>query len=181
MRATCAAIVLVGVMCTALVYALPSATLAQRTLERLTIWRNPHTGEPVYARACRRAPEGCRERIRQLTMWIEIEARRHDLDPVLVASVVWHETRFNPHVRGPVGEFGIMQLHPRSPWGRAARGFCRRYPDSCERHRVRIAVEVLANSIRRCGSVSEGLGMYNSGRCQVNRYARRVLAVYRRY
>ena len=37
-------------------------------------------------------------------------ARKYGMDPSLVKAVVWRESRFNPHVRGKVGEIGLMQV-----------------------------------------------------------------------
>src|ERR1041384_11563 len=37
-------------------------------------------------------------------------AHKYGMDPSLVKAVVWRESRFNPHVRGKVGEVGLMQV-----------------------------------------------------------------------
>src|SRR2546421_2227671 len=37
-------------------------------------------------------------------------ARKYAMDPSLVKAVVWRESRFNPHIRGKVGEIGLMQV-----------------------------------------------------------------------
>jgi soluble lytic murein transglycosylase len=39
-------------------------------------------------------------------------ARRYHVDPALVKAVVWRESKFNPKVRGRVGEIGLMQIGP---------------------------------------------------------------------
>src|SRR6478609_714645 len=39
-------------------------------------------------------------------------ARQYGVDPALVKAVVWRESRFNPKVRGQVGELGLMQIRP---------------------------------------------------------------------
>jgi len=41
---------------------------------------------------------------------IAAAASRYQLDPALVKAVVWEESRFNPDVRGRVGEMGLMQV-----------------------------------------------------------------------
>ena len=41
---------------------------------------------------------------------IRAAAARYHLDPLLVKSVVWRESRFRPEVRGRKGEIGLMQL-----------------------------------------------------------------------
>jgi soluble lytic murein transglycosylase len=37
-------------------------------------------------------------------------AQRYAIDPALVKAVIWRESRFNPRVRGRVGEIGLMQI-----------------------------------------------------------------------
>src|SRR5512144_2060024 len=39
-------------------------------------------------------------------------AQRYGIDPALVKAVVWRESKFNPKVRGRVGEIGLMQIRP---------------------------------------------------------------------
>ena len=39
-------------------------------------------------------------------------AQRYRMDPALIKAVVWRESRFNPRVRGRVGEIGLMQIRP---------------------------------------------------------------------
>ena len=37
-------------------------------------------------------------------------------------------------------------------------------------------ITLLADSIRRCGDIEAGLGMYNGGTCESTSYSRRVLS-----
>jgi soluble lytic murein transglycosylase len=37
-------------------------------------------------------------------------AKRHDVDPALVKSVIWQESRFRPDATGTAGERGLMQV-----------------------------------------------------------------------
>lgn len=39
-------------------------------------------------------------------------AGKNGVDPALVKAVVWRESKFNPKVRGRVGEIGLMQIRP---------------------------------------------------------------------
>jgi soluble lytic murein transglycosylase len=43
---------------------------------------------------------------------ILLAAQRYGVNPALVKAVVWRESRFNPRVRGRVGEIGLMQIRP---------------------------------------------------------------------
>ena len=48
-------------------------------------------------------------------------AANHDLDPALVAAVVYAESRFDPNARSPAGAIGLMQLLPDTAKGIALR------------------------------------------------------------
>jgi soluble lytic murein transglycosylase len=43
---------------------------------------------------------------------IQASARRRDLDPALVAAVIYAESRFDPNVRSSAGAVGLMQILP---------------------------------------------------------------------
>lgn len=47
-------------------------------------------------------------------------ADRYGLDPRLIESLIWRESRFNPLRRGTAGEIGLMQIRPD-----AMRDYCR--------------------------------------------------------
>lgn len=149
--------------------------------ERLTIWQGPD-GRRTYAAHCRVAPGGCRARIALYSRLIAQISRDQDVDPFLVAAVVLRESGLNPFAEGSVGERGIVQLHPQGA-GRDVefvqsepyRRRCRSAPDTCQGEVLRVGVALLANAIRRCGGVEEGLGMYNEGTCGSTSYSRRVL------
>jgi soluble lytic murein transglycosylase len=41
---------------------------------------------------------------------IDVAATRYNVDPLLIKSVIWRETRFHPDRRGKAGEIGLMQI-----------------------------------------------------------------------
>jgi soluble lytic murein transglycosylase len=43
---------------------------------------------------------------------VRANARNHDLDPALVAAVIYAESRFDPNVRSVAGAVGLMQVLP---------------------------------------------------------------------
>ena len=55
-----------------------------------------------------------REEIRQA-------AERHGVDPELVRSLIWHESRFRANAVGRQGEIGLMQLLPKGAVAEYAR------------------------------------------------------------
>jgi len=97
-----------------------------------------------------------------------------------VAALAFRESGFDPHAVGAIGERSIMQLHPRSRWGHAARLLCRGQPALCERMAVLEGARVLALGLRQCGTEARALGFYRTGRCAVGPGARRVLRTRRR-
>ncbi|MCB9626715.1 MAG: transglycosylase SLT domain-containing protein [Sandaracinaceae bacterium] len=150
--------------------------------ERMTVWQAPD-GRRTYASHCRAAPGGCRARIALYARLIARLSLEQDVDPFLVAAVVLRESGLNPFAEGSVGERGIVQLHPRGAGSDVEfvqsepyRRRCRATVDACQGEVLRVGIELLANSIRRCGGVEAGLGMYNGGTCQSTSYSRRVLS-----
>ena len=51
-----------------------------------------------------------RWREKKFSAEINAAARRYDVDPQLIRSVVWQESRFDPDARGQAGEIGLMQI-----------------------------------------------------------------------
>jgi soluble lytic murein transglycosylase len=52
---------------------------------------------------------------------IRVHARNHDLDPALLAAVVYVESRFDPNATSAAGAIGLMQLLPETAKGIALR------------------------------------------------------------
>jgi soluble lytic murein transglycosylase len=52
---------------------------------------------------------------------VRTHARNYDLDPALLAAVIYSESRFRPHVRSARGAIGLMQLLPSTAEGIATR------------------------------------------------------------
>ncbi len=52
---------------------------------------------------------------------VRTHARNHDLDPALLAAVVYAESRFDPNVESEAGAVGLMQLLPETARGIALR------------------------------------------------------------
>lgn len=53
-----------------------------------------------------------REKARYYTPLITRQAKKHGIDPFLVASLVWHESNFNPREVSPAGALGLCQVMP---------------------------------------------------------------------
>lgn len=161
--------------------------LARALDARLTVWTRPD-GTHVHVRHCRRAPTGCRTRIRRFAGMLVDVARRHRLDPFLLAAIAVHESALNPEAIGASGEAGIIQLHPRGA-GRGVRfveepGYrasCVARVDACQRPVLERGARYLVRGIERCGTATAAVGFYNAGRCDPDRrYVQRVLHEARR-
>lgn len=130
-------------------------------------------GVPVMVGHCRAAQDGCDRRIVQYAEWFTKAAHKHQIDVWLLAAMAVRESGLNPNVVGGVGEFGVMQLHPLSPWGRVAKKRCQKAV-SCTEVVIDVAAELVARYMRLCSTQTKALGAYNSGACIDNAYARRV-------
>lgn len=131
-------------------------------------------GQPVMVGHCRAAEDGCAKRIAQYVDWLSTAAERHGVDVWTTAAMAVRESGLNPDSVGRAGEFGVMQLHPKSPWGRVAKARCRTAP-SCTEVVMDVATELVARYQRLCSTRTKALGAYNSGACVDNAYAQRVL------
>src|SRR5262249_58530373 len=64
------------------------------------------------------------ERIRyplRYSEYVRVHARENDLDPALLAAVIYQESKFRPAATSPSGAIGLMQITPDTAHGRAIR------------------------------------------------------------
>jgi hypothetical protein len=134
-------------------------------------------GSAVYAQHFRDAPGGPEQRAEELAQAFLFAQEVYSVDAYLLAALAFSESSFNPGAVGKVGEFSILQLHPRSRWGRAARLRCRGEESLCERAAVLEAARLLALGEKQCGAETRAIGFYRTGRCTAGSGAERVLRV----
>lgn len=108
---------------------------------------------------------------------IESHGRTYDLDPALVAAVIYTESRFKPEVRSPAGAVGLMQLLPETGVAIATRtGGGRFVPSDLldPEINIRYGCWYLANLRRKYGSRPDALELalaaYNAGQTNVDRW-----------
>ncbi|MCB9707852.1 MAG: transglycosylase SLT domain-containing protein [Myxococcales bacterium] len=159
--------------------------LARAMRGALVLNHKRYAEEPVFVRHCRDARAGCTARLEAFSHYFEEAGNRHHVDPWLLAAMAFRESSLNPFATGALGERGLLQMHPKSPWGRQVRfvkdsqfrARCTRQTGACQKELIERATDLLARSLRLCdGDVSAALGSYNTGRCGGNPdYAKKVL------
>jgi len=104
---------------------------------------------------------------------IEFYADQHDLDPLLVASVIWVESRFDIRAESPRGARGLMQIMPQTgEWISEQINV----PYDLEKlydpvHNIRLGTWYLANLRNEFdGNMNLVLAAYNGGRGNVRNW-----------
>ncbi len=184
-RILCLGMVIVGLGSSALAEGDNTRLLAQAMRTTLMLNHSEGSAEPVFVRHCRDAKAGCPARLEAFSQYFAEAGVRYNVDPWLLAAMAFRESSLNPFATGPVGEQGLLQIHPQSPWGRQVRFVkdatfrqrCLRQTGACQRELIQGATDLLARSLRLCdGDLIAALGSYNTGRCGGNPdYARKVL------
>lgn len=93
----------------------------------------------------------------ELNSVIEEEARRANLDPLIIEIIVKHESAFNPTATSGVGAQGLMQLMPET----AADLGCKNAYDPVQN--VAAGTRYFADLYRQFGDLSLALAAYNAG------------------
>jgi len=102
-------------------------------------------------------------------------ARNHDLDPALLAAVVYVESRFDPNARSPAGALGLMQLLPETAKGIAVRTGGDRFVVADLRDpeiNVRYGSWYLSHLESRYGDRRLALAAYHAGQGNVDAWLR---------
>lgn len=116
------------------------------------------------------------ERIRyplRYSEYVRVHARRHNLDPALLAAVIYQESKFSPDAKSSSGAIGLMQLTPET-----ARGIAIRTHGSAFHTRdlynpeinIRYGSWYLDNLFKKYGDEREVLAAYNAGQGNVDRW-----------
>jgi soluble lytic murein transglycosylase len=109
---------------------------------------------------------------------IEAAAQRHGLDPQLVRSVVFQESRFDRFARGKSGEIGLMQIMPSGAAAEWARRNRQRKPNATELSDPAMNLEIgcwyLAHGMKKYAAYKQGtelaLARYNAGERRSERW-----------
>jgi soluble lytic murein transglycosylase-like protein len=128
------------------------------------------------------------ESIRQWCPLITLHAKQNNLDPDLIAALIWQESGGNPAAYSHSGAVGLMQIMPRD--GIAATFRCPNGPCFSDRptiqelqspeFNVQYGTKFLAKLVSRRGNLREALKSY--GPMDVGyTYADKVLSIYKTY
>jgi soluble lytic murein transglycosylase len=102
-------------------------------------------------------------------------ARHYDLDPALLAAVIYQESKFRPHARSKSGAIGLMQLLPATAEGIAVHTGGTRFQVSDlydPEINVRYGAWYLHHLIEKYGDERTALAAYNAGQDNVDRWRR---------
>lgn len=116
------------------------------------------------------------ERIRyplRYSEYVRVHAHRHNLDPALLAAVIYQESKFNPDAKSSSGAIGLMQLTPETARGIAIRthGSAFHTQDLYNPEiNIRYGSWYLDNLFQKYGDEREVLAAYNAGQGNVDRW-----------
>jgi len=102
-------------------------------------------------------------------------AKHHDLDPALLAAVIYAESRFDPSARSAAGAVGLMQLLPDTAKGIALRTGGTQFVVADLRVpeiNVRYGSWYLDHLLDRYGGSTLALAAYHAGQGNVDRWRR---------
>lgn len=107
-------------------------------------------------------------------------ARNYDLDPALLAAVIYTESRFDASARSSAGAIGLMQLLPDT-----ARGIAQRTGGDAfvvddlyaPELNVRYGAWYLRNLLNRYGDEPTALAAYHAGQGNVDRWRQQGLGI----
>lgn len=143
-------------------------------LAALAAWVLLSSGDPAY-------------RLGELASWgrysaydteITAVAARHGVDPLLLKSIIWQESRFQPDKIGSHGERGLMQVtEPAAQDWVAAENIETFAPEDLldPKTNIEVGAWYLAQAWRHWSSQEDplpfALGEYNAGRSRVKRWS----------
>jgi peptidoglycan lytic transglycosylase len=99
-------------------------------------------------------------------------AENYDLDPALVAAVIYQESKFQADARSESGAVGLMQLLPETAKGIATRTGGSRFQVSDlldPEINIRYGCWYLRHLLDKYGSLEKALAAYNGGQGNVDR------------
>jgi len=72
------------------------------------------TGKQVVSATIKLPSDTYRKSAQKVKPYVETYSKKFDLDPSLIMSVIYNESRFNPQAKSYVPAYGLMQIVPKS-------------------------------------------------------------------
>jgi soluble lytic murein transglycosylase len=107
------------------------------------------------------------------SQYVRVHAREHNLDPALMAAVIYQESKFDKAARSSSGAIGLMQITPATAHGIAVRtgGSAFHTRDLYDADiNIRYGAWYLDNLFRKYDSEQLVLAAYNAGQGNVDRW-----------
>jgi soluble lytic murein transglycosylase len=111
---------------------------------------------------------------------VQAHARNYDLQPTLLAAVIYTESKFDASARSDAGAVGLMQLLPETAKGIAARTGGRRFvvDDLLDPEiNVRYGAWYLRNLLNRYDDLPTALAAYHAGPGNVDQWRREGVGI----
>jgi soluble lytic murein transglycosylase len=111
---------------------------------------------------------------------VRVHARNYDLDPALLAAVIYTESKFNAKATSDAGAIGLMQLLPETAQGIALRTGGKKFVVGdlyVPELNVRYGCWYLRNLMRRYGDERTALAAYHAGQGNVDRWRRQGVGI----
>jgi soluble lytic murein transglycosylase len=111
---------------------------------------------------------------------IRVHAQNHELDPALLAAVVYVESRFDPNATSPAGAIGLMQLLPDTAKGIALRTGGERFVVADLRNpdiNIRYGSWYLDHLLDQYDDMSVALAAYHAGPGNVDHWREEGLGI----
>jgi soluble lytic murein transglycosylase len=105
--------------------------------------------------------------------YVRVHAREDNLDPALLAAVIYQESKFDARAESASGAIGLMQLTPATAKGIAIRTGGSRFETSDlldPEINIRYGAWYLANLFRKYGNERLVLAAYNAGQGTVDKW-----------
>jgi len=105
--------------------------------------------------------------------YVTVHAREHQLDPALLAAVIYQESKFRADAKSSSGAIGLMQLTPSTAQGIAIRTHGSRFTTSDLYNpeiNIRYGSWYLSDLFEKYGSERLVLAAYNAGQGNVDRW-----------
>lgn len=149
-------------------------------LSFVTVWTNPNSGKPTYISWCRNTGD-CETTIKRVVHNVHFISNELDVDEVAIMSLVMTESRLNPKAKSSIGAFGLLQLHPRSKAGLAAKHACRgKTKIECEISNLRFAIAEFKRVHAECKTYPRTFYAWRTGKCGRGPYSNQTYQLYRK-